>query len=207
MRPRSYKNSGTYLKIFAFLSIPMGLTLKVENQEILTRSHPSIIIANHQHSFDILVVSKAFQERVVSLGKKELLYLPIFGLVFWLGGNIIIKRGNRKSAMKSLAKVKRDLHKLRISITIFPEGTRNPKDELLPFKKGAFLTAIQTELPISILAVSRYVKKFDLSKKNSGTIKMSFLEPIPTKGLTEADLPDLMEKCRSLLENEITRLG
>jgi 1-acyl-sn-glycerol-3-phosphate acyltransferase len=185
----------------------MGLKLELENEEILTNCHPSIIIANHQHNFDIWVVSSVLRRKVVSLGKKELLYLPVFGLVFWLAGNIIVNRGNKKSAKKSLSKVKRHLHKFKISVTIFPEGTRNPKDELLPFKKGAFLTAIQAELPITIFAVSRYVKKVDLSKPTSCAIRMSFLEPIPTIGLSEKDLPELMSRCRTLLENEISRIS
>jgi 1-acyl-sn-glycerol-3-phosphate acyltransferase len=207
LRPKNYKNTGFFLKVFSFLSKPMGLNSKVENGDILNASHPSIIIANHQHNLDIWAVSAVFQKRVISLGKKELLYVPVFGLVFWLTGNIIIKRGNKSSAKKSLSRVKNYLNKYKISVTIFPEGTRNPKDELLPFKKGAFLTAIQAELPITIVAISRYVTKIDLSKLNSGCIKLSFLKPIPTKGLTESDLPELMSRCRSLLENEVSRLS
>lgn len=39
---------------------------------------------------------------------------------------------------------------------IFPEGTRHSGDELLPFKKGAFNIAIESQAAILPVVVSKY---------------------------------------------------
>ncbi len=207
LRPFNYKNSGLFLKIFYYLALPIGLKGEVINAEKRDQSHPSIFVGNHQDNLDIWVASFAFQNRIVALGKKEILLIPFFGLFFGLSGNIFINRKNKEKAKQSLEKVKSTLNKNKISVVIFPEGHRNPSKALLPFKKGAFITAIQAQLPITIFAISRYTQNIDLNKKIKSKIKISFLDPIPTVGLTIEDVPELLEKCSSLLESEIQRIS
>lgn len=48
---------------------------------------------------------------------------------------------------------------------IFPEGTRNYTGRLLPFKKGAFYLAIQTQLPIVPVVISCYNSFLDHRNK------------------------------------------
>jgi len=207
LRPRSYKNTGLYLNIFKFFSIPMGIRFKVQNKEILTTNLPAIVIGNHQHNFDIIVASEIFNHRIVSLGKKELIYVPFFGLIFWLAGNIFVNRGNKKSSQRTMGKIKEYLLKNGLGIVIFPEGHRNNKKDLLDFKKGAFITAIESQLPLIIFAVSRYTDQLNLNKVISGEVHINFLPPISTKGLTLEDMPNLIEKCKTLLSDEIERLN
>lgn len=207
LRPRSYKNTGLYLRIFKLFSLPMGMKFHTSNYHLLEENLPGIVIGNHQHNFDIILASEIFYKRIVSLGKKELIYVPFFGLIFWLAGNIFVNRGNKKSSIKTMSKIKAYLLRYNLGIVIFPEGHRNPNHELLNFKKGAFITAIESQLPIIIFAVSQYTQKINLNKLRSVDIFINFLEPIPTKGLTSEDLPHLMEKCRILLSQEIERLN
>jgi len=207
LRPTSYKNAGFFLKMFSALSKPLGLTSEIFNKEILDKSHPSILVGNHQHNLDLWVLSRIFTNKVVSLGKREIVYIPIFGLVFWLTGNISIKRGSKESTKKSLNNVKRTLQDKKISVVIFPEGTRNTSTELLPFKNGAFRMAISLQLPITLFAISRYAKDVNFNKVHAGHVKMSFLEPISTVGMTLDDMPQLAIDCRNKLEAEISRLS
>ena len=55
---------------------------------------------------------------------------------------------------------------------MFPEGTRNFTDKLLPFKKGAFHLAIASKCPIQPVVVNRYrflgKHKFDSGEWISG---------------------------------------
>jgi 1-acyl-sn-glycerol-3-phosphate acyltransferase len=67
--------------------------------------------------------------------------------------------------------------------------------------------AISLQLPITLFAISRYAKDVDFNRFHAGHVKMSFLEPIPTVGMTLDDMPDLVNKCREKLEAEISRLS
>ena len=87
------------------------------------------------------------------------------------------------------------------SIWVFPEGTRNFGETLLPFKKGAFQMAIAAGVPIVQVCVSTYVKQMKLNSWNSGDILIRSLPPIPTKGLTMDDMPLLMQTCREQMRD------
>ncbi|MNN85147.1 1-acyl-sn-glycerol-3-phosphate acyltransferase [compost metagenome] len=82
------------------------------------------------------------------------------------------------------------------SIWVFPEGTRNLGEELLPFKKGAFQMAIAAGVPIVQVCVSNYINHMRLNRWNSGQILIRSLPPIPTAGLTLDDMPQLIAQCR-----------
>lgn len=207
IRPYSPKNTSlffTVLKITAYL--PLGLKYTEIDSHYRDENHPSIMVGNHQHNIDTLMVSLALPKQVVFLGKKELLKVPFLGLCFYLGGNILVDRGNRAKAMKSLETVKKKLVKNNLSVTIFPEGTRNAKEELLPFKRGAFITAIQTQLPIVPFAVSQYARTMDLNKLKAGNMTVRFLEPIPTEGMTIGDAPKLAKMAREAISNAIKEM-
>ena len=68
---------------------------------------------------------------------------PIFGWGLRALGNIIIDRSNHVQAMRSYAVAGQRIRR-GISVMVFPEGTRGEGDELLPFKKGGFVLAIET---------------------------------------------------------------
>jgi lysophosphatidate acyltransferase len=90
------------------------------------------------------------------VSKKEILYVFPFGPASWLAGIVFIDRKNKKSAFATLARCKKLMNDLKVKILMFPEGTRNQNGSFLPFKKGAFHMAIETQSPIIPLVVSPY---------------------------------------------------
>ena len=206
--PFNYKNTVLWIKLLGILTPKlMGIKITSTNTNIITENCPAIVVGPHQHDFDLLMASQVLHKKVVSLGKKQILFIPIFGLSFWLGGNLLINRTNKEKAKKTMQDLNEYIHKKKISINIFPEGTRNAGKELLPFKKGAFYTAIATQTPIIIFGVNRYAHELDLNKWHSCDIRINVLEPIPTTGLTNDDIPALMVTVREKLENEIRALS
>lgn len=203
-RPFNPKNSSFFFSVFSRMTLwSTGLKYEEVDRHILEKTRPSIVVANHQHNLDILMASLAFSKNVVVLGKKELLKIPFLGICFYLGGNVFVDRGNRTKAMQSLERVKQKLVKNGLSVIIFPEGTRNDKQELLPFKRGAFFTAIQTQLPVVPVAVSQYARTMDLNKIDSGKIKVRYLEPISTVGMGPGDAPKLARMAQDAIEKAI----
>ena len=97
IRPFHPVNSTYFYAVFYHLmAFAFGIRIKIEGQEHLAKNCPGVIITNHQHNFDVFAVAKLFFGRVAILGKKELLYVPIFGQIFWLEkSNLSTKLGNR----------------------------------------------------------------------------------------------------------------
>jgi 1-acyl-sn-glycerol-3-phosphate acyltransferase len=127
--------------------------------------------------------------------KKELMKIPGFGYGLYASRNVFIDRSNRERAIASIRKGVERLPK-GVSLLFFPEGTRSPNGKLLPFKKGAFVTALDAEmplLPVSINGSREIMPKGSLVFK-PGTIEVIIGQPIPVDGLTMDDLPDLIER-------------
>lgn len=198
-RPFHPHNNIIFLKILNTIGFPLfGIDFQIEGQELF-KTRPSVVIGNHQHNFDLFMCTKSLIPGMLALGKKELAYLPLFGQAFWLAGNILINRGNRKSALKSMTQLENKLKSEKVSVVIFPEGHRNPSKELLPFKKGAFYTAIHCQVPIICFSVSSYAQHLDLGSKTSCKMHIKVHPAIETKGLSEKDIPMLIEKTRQII--------
>ncbi|HEX7601244.1 MAG TPA: lysophospholipid acyltransferase family protein, partial [Polyangiaceae bacterium] len=95
-----------------------------------------------------------------------------------------------------------------MSVMMFPEGTRSRDGNLLPFKDGAFRLAIQAQVPVLMMALAG---TRDCMPKGSGGLghakgKVCILEAIPTKGMTQADVPALRERVRDRIAAAVTEL-
>ncbi len=143
IRPFNPTNSRWCAWFYSVLGLHM-IGIKVEN--IVFENYPTdegfIVVANHQSNWDLLVVGSTIPDRTVSLGKKSLKWVPLFGQLFWLAGNILIDRDNAKKAMEAMEITKVALTQKKTHIWFFAEGTRNHGKNMLPFKKGAFVTAM-----------------------------------------------------------------
>lgn len=170
----------------------IGIKIVSKNVENLSNHQPCVIVANHQSNWDLFIVGSVVPKRTVSLGKKSLKWMPFFGQVYWLGGNILIDRGNRKKAMQAMETTKTALTKKNTSIWFFAEGTRNRGKNMLPFKKGAFVTAVNAGVPIIPVCCSSYLEGFSLDRLNNGTARIKVLDPIETKDLSVNDIDQLM---------------
>jgi len=126
-----------------------------------------------------------------------------------LSGTVFIDRKNNKSAIESMHQAGEDMKRKRISLFIFPEGTRHlsPERDLLPFKKGAFYLAVEAGVPLIPIVCQNYYHLFDgKTQFKSGTVRLKILPPIPTTGLTAADVPSLMDHTRSLMVKTLQEL-
>ena len=166
-----------------------------------------MIVANHQSNYDLFVLGGTVPSRTVSLGKKSLKWIPLFGPLYWLAGNVLLDRGNAIRAKQAMLTTTEALQKRQVSIWVFPEGTRNQKAELLPFKKGAFQMAIAAGAPIIPVCISRYAESLDLSRLESVLVKVRALPAISTLGLTLDDMPALIERCRARMAEVIDELS
>jgi 1-acyl-sn-glycerol-3-phosphate acyltransferase len=160
---------------------------------------PYVVVANHQSFVDILLISHLPWE-MKWLSKEDFFKYPVVGWLMRMAGDIRLVRGERDSVIAAMAACRDRLEK-KVSVMIFPEGTRSHDGELKAFKDGAFRLAIEAGVPILPLAVNgAYTAlhkgdwRFDVTNA-----EVRVLEPIPTEGLTLDDLPHLRERARGAI--------
>jgi len=184
----------------------LGIKVKVHGLETTQNMPPSIVVANHQDNLDLFVCGAVIPKRTVSVGKKSLLLIPGFGMLYWLAGNVLIDRKNSKNSKSILSASTEALTKGNRSIWVFAEGTRNKGENILPFKKGAFRMAIEAGVPIVPICVSSYAGRLKLNKINSGQVDIKVLEPISTEGMSIKDSAKLMDECWHKMKQTIDQL-
>jgi 1-acyl-sn-glycerol-3-phosphate acyltransferase len=158
---------------------------------------PYMVVANHASTSDPFLLSfLPFDMRFVA--KKELFRIPLIGWLLRLGGDIPLQRGDRASVQRMREECLRTLE-ARVPVLLFPEGTRSPDGELLPFKDGAFQLAIEAQVPVLpvVLEGTRACRPKGSLWFGKARARVRLLEPVPTHGLTLEDVPRLREEVRA----------
>ena len=176
-----------------------GIRYKVAGREHLPAG-PVVFCSNHESNVDPPVLFRTLHPQLHVLYKAELHKFPIMGTVFDAGGYVPIERGNRERAMASIGRAAGSL-RAGNSFLIFPEGTRSRDAQMLPFKKGGFVMAIQAQAPIVPVAVQggRASMRKGSTIVRPVRVSVRIGEPIPTAGLTLDDRDLLIERVRGAI--------
>jgi 1-acyl-sn-glycerol-3-phosphate acyltransferase len=160
---------------------------------------PYVAVSNHESYADIFLISH-FPWEMKWLSKETMFKIPCMGWMMRMAGDIEIRRGERTSTVQAM-KAARDRLAKRVSVMIFPEGTRSRDGELLPFKDGAFRLALEAGVPILPIAVAgtRACMAKGTFRFQRARARAKVLPPIETAGLTLDDLPSLRERTRALI--------
>ncbi|HEX4803610.1 MAG TPA: lysophospholipid acyltransferase family protein [Myxococcaceae bacterium] len=131
--------------VFSYLRLNPLWQVRVEGRERIS-DRPSVLVANHQSMADIVACMGLFRQyKFVS--KVSLFSLPLVGWMMRLAKYVRLERGSVRSTQQMLDQCRFWLRR-GISVLFFPEGTYGTGGELLPFKRGAFLLAIQERVPL-----------------------------------------------------------
>ena len=170
------------------------------------KRNPYVMVSNHESFVDMLLISHLKIE-MKWMSKESLFKIPLVGWMMRMSGDISLIRGDRASGSAALDQCKVWLQR-QVSVMIFPEGTRSVTGEMREFKDGAFRLAIETGTPVLPLVVHgtrTALRKHDWRMGDSDA-EVRVLEPIPTDGLTEADIPMLRDKVRNLMISELATM-
>jgi 1-acyl-sn-glycerol-3-phosphate acyltransferase len=200
LRPFNPDNTRLCGRVYSLPALRLlGFGVELQIDELKKLASPCVIVVNHQSNFDLFILGSVVPRRTVTIGKTSLRWIPLFGQIYWLAGNVLIERGNAAKAKAAMLKTTDTLQHHDTSIWVFPEGTRNLGRDMLPFKKGAFQMAIAAGVPIVPICCSNYKRTMRLNRWHSGPLRIRALAPVSTANLTLDDMPALMERCREMM--------
>lgn len=184
-----------------------GTKLVVKGLENLDPERSYVFISNHRSYLDTATLFICTGKRMGLVAKKELLKVPVLGPGMAFVNVLAIDRSNPQRAIETIDKA-RDVLAQGFSFGVFAEGTRAMPGELLPFKKGAFHLALQTEaaiVPIAIKNTDRLMGK-KTGLMFPGTIEVVLFPAIETKNLSaKTELKPLMDKVRGVIAEELAK--
>jgi len=176
--------------------------VELVGREHLASGGPAVLVANHESWFDVFALVAHLPVDYRFVGKIELTRIPLFGAAWQAAGHIAVDRGDRQRAIASLDHAGEVLRRDRAVVVMFPEGTRSPDGNLLPFKKGAFVLAAQAGVPLIPAGIggSREVMEKGSFRIRPGTVRIAFGPPVPTDGCGVERRDELLIKCRDQVE-------
>lgn len=205
LRPFHRNNVYWLGQIFGRAARILGVRVEIRTSDKAEQAKPAVFIANHQNTYDIFTLCRSVLTNTVTIGKKSLKWVPFFGQIYWLGGNILIDRENRRAAMATLKKSRDVILKRQVSVWMFPEGTRSYGRGLLPFKRGAFQLAAAAKVPIVPVVMSS-TDGINLNRWNNGHIIIEVMDPVPLSDEHKKNIKLACEAYHALMLDKLNQL-
>jgi 1-acyl-sn-glycerol-3-phosphate acyltransferase len=175
-----------------------GIRYRVEGVENMPLNRAAVYCSNHQSHIDPPLLYEALHPEMHILYKAEIDRLPLLPRAFRLAGFIPVDRKNKEAGMRAIEAAAQSL-RAGNSFLVFPEGTRSPNDEMLPFKKGAFIMAIKAQAPIVPVAIKGGRDAMQRGSRviRPVTVTVRVGEPVETAGLAVKDRDAVIATVRS----------
>lgn len=166
-----------------------------------------VVVSNHQSLADIPLIAHLPLD-AKWLGKATLFRIPVVGWMMRMAQDVPVERGDRRKAAQALLECARYLRR-GCSVVFFPEGTRSPAGEVLPFNDGPFQLAIREQTPVVPVVVEGTGSALPRNTWVFGgvvDIHLRVLEPVPVADLTVKQTGELRDSVRRKIIDELDRL-
>jgi 1-acyl-sn-glycerol-3-phosphate acyltransferase len=178
--------------------------VKTAGHEKLDPRQSYIFIANHQGAFDIFLVYGFLNQNIKWIQKQSLRKIPFVGFASEKAGHVFVDSSSIGARSLTIERAKEQITEGG-SMVIFPEGARTLTGKMDRFKRGAYQIAFDMQLPIVPLTING---SYDVLKRNTkdlrpGRLELVIHEPIPTHGLTEADIPGVIDHTREIIRSAL----
>jgi 1-acyl-sn-glycerol-3-phosphate acyltransferase len=181
------------------------IIVTVHGRENMTSGRTFVLMSNHQSHYDVAVLYYVLGANIRMVAKKELFGVPVFGQALRSAGFIEVDRGNHEKAIASLADAKRQLLG-GTHIWIAPEGTRSTTGELMAFKKGGFVIALDTGapvLPITIRGTREILPSHGARSRRGVEVHVTIHPPIETAALAKLERRAARDELMAQVRREI----
>jgi 1-acyl-sn-glycerol-3-phosphate acyltransferase len=173
--------------------------------QVVDRVHPDprrpyVFVANHASNADPFLVAMVPWE-MKWLSKKSIFDIPLLGWMMRVAGDVEVDRGNKESARHAMEQMRERLDR-KLSVLVFPQGTRSADGTVGAFREGAFRLAIEAAvdvIPLAVEGTAESLPKGSIAFRKTSA-RVTVLPPVSTKGMTVEDAPRLAEKVRGEIE-------
>jgi len=175
--------------VFHVMLLLSGTKITVIGRENVPTDRAVLYIGNHRSDFDVLLLYEYFVGPTGFISKKEMLKVPL--LATWMRniGCLFLDRKNLKSGMQMMLDAVKKIQS-GVSISIFPEGTRNTTAEpLLPMRNGSLKIAEKSGCPIVPVVLNNADSIFEAQMPwiKRAHVILEFGQPIYTDQLTKEE--------------------
>lgn len=201
---KAFRLVHNFFEIVMFLA---GCKRTIIGKENIPAGMPVMFVGNHRSYFDILSCHNAIGFPVGFMSKEEIKQIPLLHLYMDDIGCTYLNRNDLKKGLETI-KQSAELIKSGHSMMIFPEGTRNKGEELLPFKDGAYKIAQKAGCPIIPVAICGTDNIMEANKHHfihGHKVIIEFCEPIHINGLTPKERKAVLETIPGIIQEARTR--
>ncbi|KAM7534915.1 hypothetical protein Aperf_G00000098020 [Anoplocephala perfoliata] len=196
-----YENSCEFCKVYRLARRCMGLEPRIYGLELYDPDRQCVYVCNHQSFIDILSIVDLWKCPSTIIAKSSLKYFGPLGAILYYSKVILINRSSHAQAISELNRTAEIIKKDKANLFMFPEGTRGYSGHIMPFKKGAFHLAIQTQLPIQPIVVSCYNSFLDHKNYSFKPVPYGvyLLPAIPTTGMEQSQVNELIDRTHAAM--------
>lgn len=175
-----------------------GIRVRTHGLENVPRTGSYVFAINHQVALDIPAVGSVIPVPFGWVAKAELKRVPFLGGAIRSSPSVFIDRSHPKRSIESMREAGEKIRR-GVSVAIFPEGSRSHGGALGPFKRGAFLLAIEAQVPVIPVTIVNGYQLFNEKRRvaRPGILHIHFGSPIDITGWTRADMPRLTAQVRA----------
>lgn len=184
------------------------MNLIIEGMENIP-DEPVVFMGNHQSYIDIYVTVTALSRRLILIGKKEILRIPIIGQLGREMNVLFLDRENPREGLKTILEAIRLIKQEGYDVLIYPEGTRSKSTEMGEFHKGSFKIAQKTGAPIIPMVVNDAYKVFEDTGRVTPNVDvhLKFLPPVYLNQLSEEDEKNIDLYLKEMIQKELDQFN
>jgi len=181
----------------------LRIQLKVTGKEVLSEEK-FLLVCNHKAALDPLLTMGVLREYDMGfVAKQEIFKIPIIARLMHRCHCLCLKRGDMKESAKTILKASELIKKDKASIGIYPEGTRNPKDKMLPFMNGAFKIAKKANCPVVVATIRNTEKIIRRAPFRKTVIYLDFIGILDKEFVAKNNTVEISNAARNMMEQAL----
>ncbi len=206
---KEYENNSRFYRFLLYSATAGALKLlrikvHTDGMEKIPKDAKLLFVGNHRSNFDPIIEWQVFKDwDIAFISKDSNFKIPIFGRFIRKCCFMAIDRENVKNAMVTINKAADLLRKGEVSIGVYPEGTRNRSDELLPFHNSVLHIAKKADAAIVVMAIRGTDKIYKNVIRRRSDIYLEIVDVISAEDVKNMRTAAIGERVRNDLKNSL----